>query len=1138
MPRRIRRFHPGRFWPAPGHSAGASGGRLGAGSKGGLGAVLRLRLEGWENFSPTWLRQRRPVESPDLAPPGGHSPAPAGPTGKAPAGPARPIGPRRHATVFNARQRLGAGSRFDLGRTFSPGAAATSENAAVPPDGRRPLSGKSLAHAAPPGREQDAGLAPGSMIAPESSPPSGPDAEGSRTPARGRVARTFRQPLGSPRQEALGSKTFFRWAATALSRRHRTSTIHRPLTAHSAHRTAGAPGEMPGPSGPALWTGQPAGAPALAEPGRRLRPALLGGQDRPDAAPFHPPAGSSSVSNPAEAGTLSSPAGPSPLDRRPAGAKGRTGVLHRVRRLVLETRRLALAQPGEAGKIDLGPTQQPAAASGDNAAHPPGPHAAAITPERLQPPGRAPEEKLGSLGLAPAPKLAATPLLRRPMGTLRKAPGALLRGSLHTRATLRRKASSVLRRLHTPATGGRMGAGAARPTLRLDAALRGSTPDEAGPRPNPVPLEGPDTSFLRAPLPVAGSPSGYPGQPIGRESGISPAPERATNAPEGSEAPARVGGTPVLRRAGRWASRAKRLVARRSGEVRGPRTQGAAQAPREDVRGLAGRAPGAGKAIRPLISRRAGSLSSLKRAPSALRRGAFKSGATLRWTASDLLSRFQTLPSHRPLNSGSAQRAAGAQPGTPEPGQDGGSGLAVWLGYSADAPAQGETGRRLRPVSQISQEWPAAAPIRPLAGAPAGPVSPPARRPYTPPTVPGAGESAVMRRQAGPGNRGTALLRLAQRLTFRARRPVFREPAGGGEAGQSPREQMAAGGPAGLTPDPSPMRGLAFSPLTPPARLLSTGQGDGAPRPPASLMRETGDSTGSGAASFGVSGEPVPPHSYSPRTGERDTETPHRGLFRRTKGDGPEAEATPSSSGHRPPPDRAEGLEKPGLFLMRERLQRSWGPRPARTGRELTSLKDFPKSGSTIVRAAARDASTAETGLRLALGGGDSPADTGAPDQVNNRGRQPHEVLARWSAEDGEAGLPLAPAVRYQTPGPARKEPAPVPPAGVDGPSAGAGDLRPRSGLLPPARIVERKPAYGPPAVGGPGGLQPAALFPASTSSAAGSAAPASEAETQVERQFEAWEIEFLASKVYSYLRDKLAVEKERHGRPGFPLWP
>jgi hypothetical protein len=41
-----------------------------------------------------------------------------------------------------------------------------------------------------------------------------------------------------------------------------------------------------------------------------------------------------------------------------------------------------------------------------------------------------------------------------------------------------------------------------------------------------------------------------------------------------------------------------------------------------------------------------------------------------------------------------------------------------------------------------------------------------------------------------------------------------------------------------------------------------------------------------------------------------------------------------------------------------------------------------------------------------------------------------------------------------------------------------------------------------------------------------------------VERQFEAWEIEFLASKVYSYLRDKLAVEKERHGRPGFPLWP
>jgi hypothetical protein len=39
-------------------------------------------------------------------------------------------------------------------------------------------------------------------------------------------------------------------------------------------------------------------------------------------------------------------------------------------------------------------------------------------------------------------------------------------------------------------------------------------------------------------------------------------------------------------------------------------------------------------------------------------------------------------------------------------------------------------------------------------------------------------------------------------------------------------------------------------------------------------------------------------------------------------------------------------------------------------------------------------------------------------------------------------------------------------------------------------------------------------------------------------REFEPEEIEFLASKVYSYIKRRLAVERERHGRPGFPLWP
>ena len=38
-------------------------------------------------------------------------------------------------------------------------------------------------------------------------------------------------------------------------------------------------------------------------------------------------------------------------------------------------------------------------------------------------------------------------------------------------------------------------------------------------------------------------------------------------------------------------------------------------------------------------------------------------------------------------------------------------------------------------------------------------------------------------------------------------------------------------------------------------------------------------------------------------------------------------------------------------------------------------------------------------------------------------------------------------------------------------------------------------------------------------------------------REYSADEIEFLASKVYRYIKNKLAVERERHGRPGFALW-
>ena len=43
--------------------------------------------------------------------------------------------------------------------------------------------------------------------------------------------------------------------------------------------------------------------------------------------------------------------------------------------------------------------------------------------------------------------------------------------------------------------------------------------------------------------------------------------------------------------------------------------------------------------------------------------------------------------------------------------------------------------------------------------------------------------------------------------------------------------------------------------------------------------------------------------------------------------------------------------------------------------------------------------------------------------------------------------------------------------------------------------------------------------------------------EEKKQRPFDASEIEFIASKVYSYIKQKLVIEKERHGRPGASWW-
>jgi len=47
----------------------------------------------------------------------------------------------------------------------------------------------------------------------------------------------------------------------------------------------------------------------------------------------------------------------------------------------------------------------------------------------------------------------------------------------------------------------------------------------------------------------------------------------------------------------------------------------------------------------------------------------------------------------------------------------------------------------------------------------------------------------------------------------------------------------------------------------------------------------------------------------------------------------------------------------------------------------------------------------------------------------------------------------------------------------------------------------------------------------------------ASPSADEQKKTFDASEIEFLASKVYSYIKQKLVIEKERHGRHGFSWW-
>ena len=140
-------------------------------------------------------------------------------------------------------------------------------------------------------------------------------------------------------------------------------------------------------------------------------------------------------------------------------------------------------------------------------------------------------------------------------------------------------------------------------------------------------------------------------------------------------------------------------------------------------------------------------------------------------------------------------------------------------------------------------------------------------------------------------------------------------------------------------------------------------------------------------------------------------------------------------------------------------------------------------------------------------------------------------------------GLPLAPAVRRapefgQTSSPvsptADRQLPPADSGGVrrqTAPDTGSNHQGPA--MINPSAFTGLKSAT---TVAG-AAKPPTQIHRAVSPTSPAAAAPELEEPDQV-REFQGWEIEFLSSRVFAYLKDKLVVERERHGRPGFTSWP
>ena len=480
------------------------------------------------------------------------------------------------------------------------------------------------------------------------------------------------------------------------------------------------------------------------------------------------------------------------------------------------------------------------------------------------------------------------------------------------------------------------------------------------------------------------------------------------------------------------------------------------------------------KPVTSLINRSAGE--SVKpagiRSPVPSQFSSFKGDIGLRLSASGITSRTYTSPQW--LMVAGHGEAGAARVEDSEQVQAGLGSPVSLLDTLADEGAGRESARRLRPLTGDRQES-SVPPVLSLTGKPSSFASEPAGGFFATsragPVAPGVAQAEL-----GRADGDTTVLHRVRRLASRARRLIFREPAGPSKSGAF---------------ETRPPEGSGAS------KVSATG-------PTALIKPEQGGFMAPGPRGRSESG-PVPWDSFIPQRGRLDVGTGLGLPLPRVTIEGSSVVSNLPGAIRRLGPG---GVDDPAPSIF------------SRLGGSLSRLVIHRSAQG---RPAPNHVAAAELGTPM------RSAERVLIQRRQSLARPPQELL-RQSNKPVGMELAMAPTGRREfnltaADAPGLRTAGPIGPSGPKGKNHGQ----------PP--VIARYPAAAPAPAEGFGSTVFKAEAPAPSPSNSGSTTGAGEAGTQIEKQFEAWEIEFLASKVYSYLKNRLAVEKERHGHPGFALW-